>query len=841
VLLANGTLGSPTLTTLGVRMPIVGRVRLVSPVPLGLIPGAGSAPVVLTGDPAGLQGLAGLQGIFRTHSWVAPLPVSQLHSWQLDGLERRLHKLQDQLLAAGGDIDLEAPFAGLDAARAQADSAPRRLLLAGGGAVAALALFVLLAAGGLRRDQSVELGRLRVAGARPGHSALFLLLDAGLLCGVAVLCGAALAVVAAIVVAQADGSSAGAVLSHSLLTPTGLAGLFGAWLVTTALIAGAAALRGPRVADVLAVAAAAAVAMALSVDHGADSGPLPVLLAPLCCLAAGVLVFRGAAGLLRLSERLARRGPVMTRLALVGLARASAMPALAIAFIAVSIGLGGFALAYRATLLRGTADQAADRVPLDATIAPGPDFTHPLELASLSRWQQLTGGTVWPVRRTDASFVSGAASVTVPGLGVPAQALERIRGWRTSDGSAPLSVLARRLVPPGPARAPGPLLPAGLRRLTVRATSPAVGVTVTADLRDGEGLLRQVVLGQAAGSGLRTLSAALPAGRWELQALELQEQAGLEATNGHQNAENPAPTTRFTGTVTLDPGAGSGVNVSNWRGVGSITGVRPSGSGVVVRFSTTGQVGVLRPPQPSDVRPVPVLVAAGTAPQGSRLALTVDGLPVLARVVGVLRRFPSVPPDAAGFIVGDEATLAAALDAQAPGHGLADELWQDGGRAVAPFGALTYARRVELEKQLQGAPIARGVLGTLIAASILGAVLAAVGLIVALLGGARDRQVERDLIAQGIGARSLRHELQLRMGFAAAIGVLAGVAIAALLTVLAVAGVRAGLTTGTPRPPLVTVAPWAALVGWAVVALALLLAVGWLASQWAGRGRGRSA
>jgi hypothetical protein len=142
---------------------------------------------------------------------------------------------------------------------------------------------------------------------------------------------------------------------------------------------------------------------------------------------------------------------------------------------------------------------------------------------------------------------------------------------------------------------------------------------------------------------------------------------------------------------------------------------------------------------------------------------------------------------------------------------------------------------------LRSAPIARGVLGTLIAASILGAVLAAVGLIVALLGGARDRQVEGDLIAQGIGARSLRHELQLRMGFAAAFGVVAGVAIAALLTVLAVAGVRAGLTSGTPEPPLVTVAPWAALFGWAAVALCLLLVVGWLASQWAGRGRGWSA
>jgi hypothetical protein len=130
------------------------------------------------------------------------------------------------------------------------------------------------------------------------------------------------------------------------------------------------------------------------------------------------------------------------------------------------------------------------------------------------------------------------------------------------------------------------------------------------------------------------------------------------------------------------------------------------------------------------------------------------------------------------------------------------------------------------------------VLGTLIAAAILGVVLAIVGLVVALVGGARDRQVERDLVAQGVGVHGLRHELRLRMSFAAAFGVVAGLAIAALLTVLAVASVRAGITVGTPEPPLVTITPWMALVGWAAAALALLLVAGWLASQGAGSWRG---
>src|SRR5581483_8688322 len=153
---------------------------------------------------------------------------------------------------------------------------------------------------------------------------------------------------------------------------------------------------------------------------------LTLLLAPLCCAAVGVLTFRAAGLVLRGAERVARDGPVLTRLALVDLARSPWLPALAIAFLAVAVGLGGFALAYRSTLIRSAADQAADRVPLDALVSPGPDFRTPLEVAPLQRWQALASGTVLPVRRTDANYTSGGEAVTVPALGIPAGGLIRI-------------------------------------------------------------------------------------------------------------------------------------------------------------------------------------------------------------------------------------------------------------------------------------------------------------------------------------------------------------------------------------------------------------------------------
>ena len=832
VLLVSGT-GRPTgrvdvgaaLTAPSVRLAIAGTASLRSALPLGFVPRVGAtAPVLLTGDARGLDALHGLDAIYRTDSWVTPLGVSSLHAWQLAPLARRLRAAQQQLLATNSAFSMSAPFTAIAAARSEADATPHRLWLAGGGAAAALIMFVVLAAGALHRDRDDELTRLRNAGARRGQLVTFVALEAGLLSALAVLVGAGSGLAAGAALAHVAGTPAGPVLTHSLITPGWVAVLAGSWLLSTALLAGSAAIRGGKIADALAVAAVAAIALALAVNHDATGrDPLTVLLAPLCALAGGVLVFRFASGILRSAERAARRGPVMVRLALVGLARAPTAPALAAAFLAVSIGLGGFALSYRATLIRGAADEAADRVPLDGLIAPGPDFTRPLDVAPLARWRAAVGGTVWPVRRTEASYVAGGSSVTVPALGVPAAALPQIHGWRTSDGPAALTTLAQRLVPAGPLRTPGPSVPAALRFLTVAVDSPGLTVDLTAVLRSPTGALRRVSLGQSAARA-STLRARLPPGRWELFGFELREGAGLEATNGHQNAENPAASTRFTATVRLGPVDVAGTRIGAWRGVGAIAAVRPAGdTQAVIRFDTTSVSGFLRPAQPSDSRPVPVLVGRGV-PDGRRLALTIDGQPVSARAVGVVRRFPTVGGGGGGFVVADEATLAAALDAQTPGEGTSDELWQLGGHRAAAVAGLTYGWRADVERGLRRAPVARAILGTMIAAAALAGALALAGLLIALLGSVRDRRIELDLVAQGLSPREVRAELRLRIGLAAALGVLAGLAIAVVLTVLALAAVRAGLGAGVPQPPLITVAPWAELAGLAATALVVCAA-----------------
>ncbi len=854
VLLANGSVHAPLLSAAGVNLQVVGRVQLNSSIPLGYLPGAGGGqpPVVLTGDTSGLEGLPGISGVYRTHSWLSLESTAALHSWNLAATERRLQRAQAALQSTGSQFSLAAPFDGLDAARAQAAAAPRRLLLAGGGALAALTLFVVLAAGALRRDQAEELARLSRAGARTGQCLAFVAGEAALMCGVGITLGALGGLGADAVLAGASGLPVGAVLSHSLLTPLAAVAALGGWLCATALVTVLLLARDLRIVDLLAVVSAAALALALSRSPGGND-PLPVLLAPLCCLAAGVVVFRLATVLLRAGERTFRRGPVLARLALVGLARAPSGPSLAIAFIAVSTGLGGFALAYRATLTRGAADEAAARVPLDAIVSPGSDFTRPLDVASLAEWRTRVGGAVEPVRRTEASFPSGAATATVPALGVPTGALRGLRGWRAGEGSAAPETLGQRLVPPGPVRTPGLELPAPAGAFRLRARSPRLAVQVSADLRDAAGNIRQVGLGTA-GTRWRELQATLPPGRWELAALMLAEPAGLEATNGHQNAESVAPAAQFTAPVTLGPvqalgpgnrvlgesASGAGTRLSGWRGVGAAAAAPGRADTLDVGFMTSGEPGVLRPPQPSDSRPVPVLTDPSTARAagpGGTLPLSVDGEPVRARVVGTLARFPTVQSTVAGFIVADQATLDSALDAQLPGQGRTDELWISAPtrlRATLRQGRFTELRssfRSDIEHRLRNAPIARGVLGTLIAAATLAALLAVLGLLVSLLGEARDERAERDLVAQGVGPRGLRRELRGRILLAAGLGVAVGLGVAAVLTRLAVATVRAAGAIADPQPPLVTVAPWAQLALWALAALGALILAGWLATQ----------
>jgi hypothetical protein len=291
-------------------------------------------------------------------------------------------------------------------------------------------------------------------------------------------------------------------------------------------------------------------------------------------------------------------------------------------------------------------------------------------------------------------------------------------------------------------------------------------------------------------------------------------------------------------------------SLARWVGAGAASALRaPSPAPLrpaVIAFQLTGSPGIVRPAQPSDRTPVPVLAdpqTASTAAPGGRLALTVDNLPVNARVVGVIERFPTVAPDAGGVIVADEATLASSLDAQLPGQGRPDELWiatRDPERLRAaldsgPLAQLGSSFRDEREHRLKAAPVARSVLGTLTAGALLSAALAVLGLLLALRGVFTDARLRADLRAVGLGPRALRAELRARLACASLLGVVAGVGIALLLTRFAVAAVGDAGAQAQPTPPLVTVIPPAGLAAWILATTALLALAGWVATRGAAR------
>ncbi len=214
-------------------------------------------------------------------------------------------------------------------------------------------------------------------------------------------------------------------------------------------------------------------------------------------------------------------------------------------------------------------------------------------------------------------------------------------------------------------------------------------------------------------------------------------------------------------------------------------------------------------------RPPPAPAAA--------LPLTVDGQPVDGRLVGWLRRFPTIAADQPGFVVADEATLAGALDASLPGQGRPDELWIDTprpgrsapGAGAPPLDELSTTFRADVQRSLRGDPVARGVMGTLGAAAAVSGALAILGLLAALAGAMRDRRLERDLAGARAGpATAPPRAARCGSWPPATLGTSPGWPLAALLTRLVVAAVRAAGAVGTPDPPLVAVAPWGELLCW---------------------------
>jgi len=822
----------------GLRFVKVGEGVLTSQLPFGLLPGGKATrvgesfgvsepPFLLAEGFDELSSLPELRAIYRTYAWSVPLAPRSVHPWEIDGFEARAARAESTLRARSLFLDLSAPVPELAVARATGQVAGRRLLLVGGQVAALLLAFAVLAAVGVRRDVEAAGQRLTWFGGRRWQVHLVTAAETVAVALVGAALGWAVGSVATAVLADQARSPAGEVLSHSALAGSGLAAAVGlavaAALVLIVVLSVPGLSFGGRTftpLDAAALGALLAVILAFargdadarSLGQGGGTGTLLLLLPGLVTFVVAVAAARLLVPGLRLLERVARGGRIQVRLAALSLARSPGRAAVAVTFLVASLGLGLFAVVYRSTLDDGLSEQAAYAVPRDFTVredlSPA-GLVAPLEAAPLSSYEAL-GAEVTPVLRRTAS-AGGPGQLTL--LGVPADTISQLDGWQ--DRFSPLSraELVDRIRPdPAPVLRGAPL-PADASELVLPYELRGGAVGLTAVVYQPDGLFRRLKLGTAdRRSG--TLRAAIPADarRGRVVALELSRAFSAE---GHGDFA------RVDGVLTLGPLTAGGSAITDYSGWKGLDNVDASGSRLRFLLSNEAANPRFQPAQPTDGTPPPVVATPGLAALAGAngiIPLRVPGGSVPVRVVGAIRRFPSVSGE---LVLGDEHSLFVAMNAVSPGTAVPNELWLEGADDLGarlegpPFAALAVSSRAALEGRLRADPLARGTLATLTGAAIVAFLLALVGLAVLLAGDARDERRELfDLETQGAGPGTLRRHLRIRAVLVASLGLVGGLAAAALLAVLAVDLVTLTAGASLPEPPL------AIAVDWRLVALA---------------------
>lgn len=789
----------------------------------------------------------------RTYGWVAALRPEDVRAWDVDGFQARVERARTDLLASSPSFALTAPTVALAAADSKATIAGRRLLLVGGQAVVLLLAFVLLAASRLRRGAVAGDRRLESFGATGWQSRVAALAEAGVVVIPASVLGWLIGAGLAFVLAKLTDTPAGALVSRSVFSWNAVG--LGLLLAAAAMLvfhlgsrARAVEIGGASIsaADIAAAGALVAVLVAVglggtdaeSLASSSGTGVVLMLLPGLIALVAAVVIARILHPLLRASERAAARRSPTLKLALLSLARASGTATVAVVFVSVSVGLAIFASVYRSTLIRGDADRAAFEVPLDYTVKPNPRLpssTRPVGPEFAERF-----GAVPVVRlRSEAPSLDRRA-VTL--LGLPATDLARLR-WRRDFASASPRELARR-IGGAPLSLRGTPIPEDARVLRLPVTIRGDAINLSANVRTPTGRFVVLDLGEPRNDGRPAIARAKlpPEARGGLLVGLVVEFSRSEAfTAAHRETGGPPPAIAIfrrgvlkLGRPNVATAGGTHPVALDYRDWVGAKGARPpgakAGSLALAYLLTENQVFRLRPSQPTDDAPIPVLASSSLArAAGSRgvLPLFVGTTPVNVHIAASARRFPTTLGD---FVVADRSHLETALNAAVPGTALADEAWVAGSptlgaRLERPNVRVTSRRAVE--EELRSDPLARGSLLVLAVAALAALLLSLVGLALSVAVDLRDEDGELfDLETQGLGPAALRRQVTLRAATVVLLGVVGGVLLGATLAFAVLETLAVSANSTKPEPPLVLGPDWLALgLGLVLFGLAAALVV----------------
>jgi len=782
------------------------------------------SPTVIANGVAALSRTPELETFYRAYGWFLPVANGEVHPWAINAFEQKVQRLTASLEAGSDQFQVTAPSDTLSTAAASSRVAARRLLLLGGEGGALLIAFTVLAAAALRRDVLDARRRLTWFGARGWQVELFTFAESTAVAGAATVAGWVLGGAIAAAIASRAGSPAGAVVRHALLTSGGLGAAIAVALAAGVLLH--ATVRAPGVQlgrlalTPLDMAALGAIGIVLvgwargsvgaqQLTGGGGTNAFLLLVPALIVFAAAIVSARLLAPALRALGRAGRRGPVALRLAAASLARNPGHAAIAATFLVASLGLALFAVGYRSTLTQGQRDEASFAVPADYVLTE--DFN---QLVPVPHGAQHLRRPSTPVMRLSGNVPSGT---TFGFLALPRHAIATVGGWRSDFATRTRAELAAA-VSPSVTPLKTVALPPG-RQLTIPATANGDDIGVRAFFRSPLGDYVAVGLGHTRSGHTVLLHGRVPFRHATLAQIRFDIlNSGRITANAGTGIQPSAKGTISFGTLRIN---GRPVPLPDWSGHGGISG-RPGKLGYVL---TPERDPIYRPVQVTDGHALPVVatphVAAEAGPQGV-IPIDVEGEQIAARIVGVVKRFPSIQGDA---VVAELSQAATRFDVRSPGLGTPDELWLSGAAPHTP--ELAVASRAETLARLKSDPLARGALLTLAGTAAVALLLALVGLVLSVVGDVRDERGELfDLEAQGAAPSTIRTHLRLRAALVAAFGVAGGLLLGTILSTLVISLVSVTAGAAEPEPPLRLALDWPLLAiaaaGYAVAAMLLV-------------------
>lgn len=787
-------------------------------------------PLLLGGAPDRLAELGSLELFGRTLGWFGTLDGRTIAAAGVERYAAALGALADEVnLAGDGTLSVSWPADAVTAAEARARASADRFAVLGAGAGALqLGLCLVVAAWLRRRQQLVGVLLVRRGGSSAQITGVTLLQAIpSVLLGVGVGTGAAALLVA--LRATGSGTGPGAAAAASAVTsavPVLVA------LAVLAVVAVTAVARWPatgaeaaRYVTVAALVGAALLPfLVLSGEVGgpatsvgaSPSGPLPTLAVVASVVAVGLLTALVWPRLVTVGRRTPQTLTAASSTRVIA-RRRPLLPMITAGFLAASCCLLVFTAGYRDTLRQSGEDQAAYRVPLDATVSASAQTAAPLDALDGDRLREVAPEVVIrPVVTTPVTAFGGTPrALVLPLTGVDPQALTEMHEFRSVTGAAGTAgQLAQQLGTDRPPDPDAPVIPAGARRVSLRAEGFDADITLGVWLTTADGRQQQVRL---TGAGPE-LSAELPGGAaLGVQGLEIAESEFRLTRREHAAGEGKVDHQVTAGRLRLGPlrvdGRAAGWDWSGWGSGQAEVATRSATATVAYRIEeprtvlTPGFVAPrTRPPLAVAVDPD----TAGRVGGSGRLVLTVNGQSVPAQIVAVLPRFPI---GSRHFVLAARPTVVSLLNQIAPGTAFVSQVWigvppeslatvRDTLEA-SPASAATLSFRADLARTIIGDPVATRSILLLLAAGAVALGLAMVAAATAVRADVEESQVDQlALELDGVTPAGLRSRLLRRGLLVAVVGVPIGLAGGLLLTVLAVRLLLTGPGGDVVVPPL---------------------------------------